>query len=406
MLHFLLVGNGSYSNRGCEAIVRGTMVVLRHAFGGDFRVTLGTMATPNELASQAAQETDPLITHIALCTPGVKRWSWAWWRRQATRWFTSPLEPYRILEPYCTDAAFAMQIGGDNYSLDYGLPTAYLQLDEYLWRHSVPVVLWGASVGPFEGAPKFLPKIIEHLGKMQAIFVRESESFEYLHQKGLGSRTYRMSDPAFLLEAVEPPPEKLGFALPPNAVGVNLSPLMAKYTTGGDLPTWLRHCTKLLQSIVETTQREVILIPHETRFHTDDHAFLRSVAHNCPKELARHVFCLGNRLTAAETKWVISRCAAFVGARMHAVIAATSSCVPTLTLVYSRKARGLNQDLFGKQDFCLQPAEITPVNLSQLLVRLLVERDRHVEHLQRVVPSIQASAIEGGKVLRCLIENR
>jgi hypothetical protein len=33
--HFILLGNGSCLNRGCEAIVRGTMAILRQAFGGD-----------------------------------------------------------------------------------------------------------------------------------------------------------------------------------------------------------------------------------------------------------------------------------------------------------------------------------------------------------------------------------
>jgi hypothetical protein len=36
--HFLLVGNGPYLNRGCEAIVRGTMAILCQAFGEGFRV--------------------------------------------------------------------------------------------------------------------------------------------------------------------------------------------------------------------------------------------------------------------------------------------------------------------------------------------------------------------------------
>ncbi|MGH2713716.1 MAG: hypothetical protein ACRDSN_10900 [Pseudonocardiaceae bacterium] len=34
----LLVGNGPYLNRGCEAMVRGTAVVLRAAFGDDVRI--------------------------------------------------------------------------------------------------------------------------------------------------------------------------------------------------------------------------------------------------------------------------------------------------------------------------------------------------------------------------------
>lgn len=56
----LLVGNGPHSNRGCEAIVRGTMAILRKEYGGSFRVTLGTFDSVSAVAYQAAQETDPL----------------------------------------------------------------------------------------------------------------------------------------------------------------------------------------------------------------------------------------------------------------------------------------------------------------------------------------------------------
>ena len=64
--HFLLVGSGPYTNRGCEAIVRGTMAILHRQFGEDFRVTLASFETPDIVAAQAAHEIDPLITHVAL----------------------------------------------------------------------------------------------------------------------------------------------------------------------------------------------------------------------------------------------------------------------------------------------------------------------------------------------------
>ena len=58
-----------------------------------------------------------------------------------------------------------------------------------------------------------------------------------------------------------------------------------------------------------------------------------------------------------ELKGYIARCSFFIGARTHATIAAYSSCVPTLVVGYSIKAKGIAQDIFGKVDNYLIPVQ-------------------------------------------------
>jgi len=407
--HFLLVGNGPYTNRGCEAIVRGTMAILRREFGEDFRVTLGTFDLPGRVARQAAAESDPLVRHVAL-GGSVRRWTWPWWKRQLLdRWIepriSTPERRYAMLDGAAADAACALHAGGDNFTLDYGRPTAFLALDEYFQRRGVPTMLWGASVGPFEADPEFAPAMFAQLRAMRAIFVRESVSYDYLAEHGFSDRLHRMSDPAFAMAPVEPPPEKIGCALPPEAVGMNFSPLMARYAAGGDLRAWIGIAAEIVLAVVEATGRDAILVPHVTCPHPDDHARLREVAAACAgRPAGRRVVCLGDALTAAETKWVIARCAAFVGARTHATIAAISSEVPTLSLAYSRKAKGLNEDIFGGQDYCLQPAEITPAGVAERVVDLLDHRDAIRRRLAAALPNIRDNAFRAGALLRRVIE--
>lgn len=406
--HFLLVGNGPYRNRGCEAIVRGTMAILRREFGEDFRVTVGTFSTPEVFAEQAKNETDPLVTHVVLPLRYCKRWTMGWWRRHLImRWLPEMWDKtYSKLDRFCSDATCALQIGGDNYSLDYGRPAEFISLDGNLHSCGVPIVLWGASVGPFESDPEFAQEMYANLRKMRAIFVRESESYEYLQKLGIDANLHRMSDPAFVMEPVEPSADKIRSPVPSGAIGLNLSPLMAKFVTGGDLNAWVRLAINIVQSIVEGTDRDVLLIPHVTWGNTNDHSFLQRVADACSKAQTKNVSCLGGNLSAAETKWVISRCAIFVGARTHATIAAISSAVPTLSLAYSRKARGLNQDIFGSQNYCLQPTDILPAVIAERVVALLGKREAIVDHLVRSLPRIRESALHSGTILRGLIENR
>src|SRR3546814_11186848 len=74
------------------------------------------------------------------------------------------------------DAVIA--VGGDNYSLDYRLPSLTMGIDRLAMDLGRPVFLWGASVGPFEAEPHFVPAIRHHPMRMSGIMVRERVSYD------------------------------------------------------------------------------------------------------------------------------------------------------------------------------------------------------------------------------------
>lgn len=59
--------------------------------------------------------------------------------------------------PVLKDVELALAIGGDNYTLDYGLESLGLHvgLNHWLIQQACPVILWGASVGPFDRATPY-----------------------------------------------------------------------------------------------------------------------------------------------------------------------------------------------------------------------------------------------------------
>ena len=405
--HFLLVGNGPYLNRGCEAIVRGTLAILRKEFGDRFRVTVATFETPGVVGEQAARESDPLIRHVSLRRDAPPRWSSPWWTPLLAQTLPPDRSAYGMLDPFCDSQTVGLQIGGDNFTLDYGLSTVkmFMDLDDHLKRRGVPVVLWGASVGPFEAEPAFAPGMFAHLRRLRAIMPRETDSCQYLREHGVADNLHRMSDPAFAMDAVEPPAERIGCAVPPGAIGLNLSPLMARYVTARDLEAWVHASADIVRSVVAATGRDVLLIPHVTWAKSDDRAFLRRVLAACPAPACSKVLLADGDMPAAELKWIISRCAVFAGARTHSTIAAISSGVPTLSLAYSRKARGLNQDVFGRQDYCVQPTEITPAGIAQRIANLLDQETAIREYLARALPPIRQMAFQAGALLRRLMED-
>lgn len=404
--HFLLVGNGPYLNRGCEAIVRGTMAILRNEFGAGISVTLASFGNPVLIQRQAGSETDAAIRHVCLSLPSEPPSPFLRWRQRAARLMGPgvlpphiPTSDFRVLREPARRACCALEIGGDNYSLDYDGPALFMEMDTLLQAQGVPVILWGASVGPFDTSPESVPGIWSHLKTLRRIHARESFTVEDLTRQGVSANVVAAADPAFAMDATRPPASKLGFEWKPGMIGLNLSPLMARYVTGGRIDAWLAMSAAIVAAVVTRTRRDVLLVPHVTKPADDDHAFLKKVGAACNTAIGQ-VACMSGDLTAAETKWVISQCAVFVGARTHATIASLSSGVPTLSLAYSRKARGLNMDIFGSCDYCLEPDGLSP-NAVAGRVAMMLENEQAIRaFLARAIPPIRELAFAGGGFLR------
>jgi colanic acid/amylovoran biosynthesis protein len=406
---FLLVGNGSYQNRGCEAIVRGTMEILRNEFGPEVRAQSGVFATPDVVAEQNSTEVDHAIRSFSVSGAG-KRFTQKWWLAQAQKRIGLSTNSHLMdLSEQIDGVCVALEVGGDNYSLDYGKPESFMAMDRYLRKKGVPVILWGASVGPFDADPKFAPRIFDHLRQLEGVFVRESSSREYLQEHGVIDNVHLVADPAFLMQPVEPPAEKIGFPLPEGAIGINLSPLVGRFRGQTpediDIGQWLSVCTDIVREAA-TCGYPIVLIPHvESAWHgNDDYDFLNAISRSFADDASMQVGVLPLGLNAAELKWVIARCQVFAGARTHATIASLSSQVPTLSIGYSLKAKGINKDVFGSLDYCMPVSELTPETFKLRLQTVIARQEEIRKHLAARIPEIQHSSLMAGSKLRTIIE--
>jgi len=400
----LFVGNGPYLNRGCEAIVRGTMVILRHTLPQLPQVYAGVMGPPVLVAEQAAAETDAAIKTFAV-TPYGPRGSAKWFAAQANRRCGAHFQPHTWdLRPYISKARAAIELGGDNYSLDYGRPTRFVAMDRRLQRSGMPVFIWGASVGPLSTDPAYELEIMAHLKTITGIFVRESETAAYLAANGVVANVHLTADPAFLMEPVQPPALPADCEPQPKTIGVNLSPLVGQFRKPGLSPSsrpWLDECVALVGGLLEYGW-PILLVPHvESTVPTAcDFAFLRAVAQGVNTATGVSLAVLPESLSAAQIKWVISKCDLFVGARTHATIAAFSTGVPTLSIGYSLKARGINRDLFGHLDYCLPVAELSKHTLLTRVGQVIDQAHDIRAVLADRNPELRSLAMNAGCVLR------
>jgi colanic acid/amylovoran biosynthesis protein len=365
-------GQRTFGNRGCEAIVRSTVRLLR-----EHDPDMQFLVPSSHVERDAAQWPDAAqhgVTFVRAWQPRHATRYWVHMQRlplpslKRAGWpFPAPAWVRRQLES--VDGVLA--IGGDNYSLDYRLPSPVMGLDRWAMDMGKPVVLWGASVGPFEREPHFLPAITRHLGRMKLLAVRESLSHGYVQDTLKLDRVIRMMDPAFALEPdLEWPLQPLPEA-PNGTLGFNLSPLLERYRReGGDLRV---QAADFIRDVVARHGMSVVLVPHVDGLglrDDGDRAYLAGL-HGMVADLGTAVRLLPAGLNAARTKAEIARLRFFIGARTHATIAALSSGVPTVAIAYSVKARGIHRDLLGDEEGTLAASSVSTASLHRALDGLL-----------------------------------
>ena len=90
----------------------------------------------------------------------------------------------------------------------------------------------------------------------------------------------------------------------------------------------------------------------------------------------------------------------FAGARTHSTIAALSTGVPTLSFAYSIKARGINRDIFGNTDYCLEPKDLGAEMVSCRISSMLDKNVGIHRYLIEQMPRFQKAALNAGAELK------
>lgn len=296
-------------------------------------------------------------------------------------------------------APLAISIGGDNYCYDNMLSDLRLANSAFN-RKGVRTVLLGCSI-----EPELLKRedIVADLMRYHTIIARESITYEALkdmvkEQDGGIEGRKRMPqilcypDPAFTLQKRELPlPE--GFA-EGNTVGINVSPMIQDNEKESGIT--MECYETLIRYIIDHTDFQIALIPHVVWARNDDRKPIHTLFEKF-KDTGR-VVEIGDG-TCEELKGYISRCRLFVGARTHATIAAYSSCVPTLVVGYSVKARGIARDLFGQEEHYVLPVQSLR-NRDDLVKEFqwLSSREKEIrEKLEKKMPDYRNKASETGK---------
>ena len=178
----LLIGIDGVYNYGCEAIVRGTVEILK-AVNPKIEVTYASYNFEDD--RKRLSDCDIKI----LPRPKRRRWSWYNIVRKCLSYLHIPyVVPYDKLD-WVVGFDTVFSIGGDIYTLaSNGSYNASLPLFlEQLQQRGIKYILWGASVGKFEENHLALRFFSHHLSKINLIVSRESNTWEYLQYLNLNA---------------------------------------------------------------------------------------------------------------------------------------------------------------------------------------------------------------------------
>lgn len=339
MSNVFLYAHGGSGNHGCEAIVRATTEILN-----GHKLTL-ISSKPEE---DKVYGIDTLCTIIKDRKDKLNKCSLDFFKAYSSLKLRNDFIPieklhYKESFSYIKKGDIALSIGGDNYC--YADVYKYKMFHEMAKGRGAKTVLWGCSVEPDVLKDSDIANDIKNYDLITA-----RETISYTALKQINPNTKLVSDPAFCLkkENVELPSEFIDG----NTVGINISPMVLKNEAVSGIT--MSNYKNLIEYIIDNTNMSIALIPHVVWEDNDDRIPLMELYNEYANSgrVVKIEDCSCEKL-----KGYISHCRFFVGARTHATIAAYSSCVPTLVVGYSVKARGIARDLFGTEDGYVMPVQ-------------------------------------------------
>ena len=389
----MFMGNGSPDNGGCEAITKGTIQIIKETIGKD------TIFIDCFFDYSGIYKNNDKADIYPVRYP--KRLSIKWFILQIALRLSSRLTNALLFSKHknhIKNADAVLSLGGDNYSLDYGIPIRFICLGKYIKKMNTPFVIWGASIGPFSSNPSFETKIKDHLkNDVDLILLREDESQKYLDSLGIKDNVRNVADPAFMM--IPEPCIWWEQNAMERYICINFSDLMAKYVTDGDIPQWISICRTMIQKLLTEYEYHIVLIPHVKC----DYEFMHIITE--PIQSDRVIYA-PKTLNAAQMKWIISKAECNIACRTHSTIASFSTSVPTISLGYSIKSKGLNKQMYGHEKYLLYCKEINADALITVFNEVLAHKDLIREDLERKNIEIRASALQAGIYLKKLLANK
>ncbi len=383
-----LYGIGGLYNFGCEAIVRGCCTYINRNYQNAEIIYYSSNYLYD---SEVLQDIDITVKEIRV-NPSIK-----FYKRAVNKVCRKAQIPFQyIINNYhqiLREIDIVFFIGGDILTL----PKFAMQKKRYFYMNSmvefgkkavesgIPIVLYGASVGPFGTYPKAVKYYAENLKKYEKIICREFTTIKYLESIGVYNTEFE-PDPAFYVNANQDYSSNVS----PRFIGVNFSPLSLVQIYGRYSEEMIGEFSRILTRIYDRYHDDILLIPHviSKDILDDDYRFQQALIRHLPKEYQNHIQMADHRGGFLKIKAQLPQCKIVVSSRMHCAINALHENVPTIFLSYSAKSKGMCNFIYGDEKWVIDIKQIDELLLDKM-DEMLQKQDEIREYLVKRINKIQ-----------------
>ena len=354
-------------NRGVNALTRGQIKLIFDTFGFDTVITILSFTVNKIVENQFVYngETKIIVEKPCLYKDSFKAY------------LLSLVGIKNSISNEIEDADYIFDISeGDSFSDIYGsrrfIRHSLIKLTALSMKKKL--IIMPQTIGPFERWwVKILAKKI--IKKADKVFVRDSISKSYIADTLRVKRDIHLiPDLAFNM----PPVETINISKYLDGdhsikVGINVSALLYNGGyTGNNMFKFKADYKKLIDELIikfsNNKNTEVILIPHvmpENFEIEDDFKVCKKISQSMKSNFNLSIATVDRYYREDEIKGLIGGCDFFVGSRMHACIAGISTGVPTVPIAYSRKFKGVWDDL--KLGFCITDPKMDDEDIGNKL---------------------------------------
>lgn len=368
----LLKGIGGVYNYGCEAIVRGTVNILRSI---DENVEI-------DCASRRIEDDKKRLKD---CNVNIISEYNRWYYKNIIKGILNRLhiknniccENFSKIKKY--DAV--LSIGGDIYTIwpngEYAKPL--VDFGNECTRRNIPYIMWGCSIGPFEKDKNIKDIFTDHLSKLPMIVAREDTTIKYLDTIGIKDNVKFMFDPAYFVPSGEQKPAGKKI----NNIGINLSPLSLSFLHMDEEKTIKLH-KDTIEKIIKELDTDIILLPHvvETEESDNDFTYLNKIYNSIDEKLKKRIYIVNDDPGFVGIKEHIKKCDIVISARMHCCINSICCGVPTIFLSYSEKSKGMCRLVFGNDKNCIGLENFTP----EKIISIINDAEKEFKPINTVIP--------------------
>lgn len=368
-----LYGIGGVFNYGCEAIIRGTETLLRDKWPGvHIKYVSPRPADDKKRLNGCQVEVIPrtLKSFFSLGRfNGFAAHASGHYSRKFFQEDTGWLKD--------CDAVFS--VGGDLYTIpsDFHYPSwkkyynPLIHFGEYVKKQEKKMVIWGASIGPFDEFPHHKKEFLDHLRGVDLITSRETLTSRYLQENDFRN-FIEQRDPAFEVSYQPSPKIEADQFL----VGINFSPLYM-HLNREVAPETLQKQVTIIEFITNEMDGQVSLIPHvlcDFKEIDDDLRYLKKLYSRLSSSCKKKVELIDYDPGFLGIKKVLAKCDVVLAARMHCAINAISLNVPTIFLSYSSKSWGMARYVYGNSKWVVNIKELNEHKVSNLIMDILKDR--------------------------------